>query len=147
MPKLDLHALLLQLRHQPVQSAKELAVCDRLPRAVLVAVALPLGDPRRHAFDQVLRIGLDDDLLPFFALSAAFRLQDERVLEGADRRAQFGHLAGWVQVRVQHKALVAARPLPKVHSCSGSRARPAVVGTRPVDGDDEAAVVGRVLMA
>lgn len=106
IPELDLHVI-LQLLEQGINDPPQLRVRNSVTAGLLPAIFLPLRQPLRHALDDIVRVGLDDQrvqrvshLVVLGRVDLPVGIQDENASQGLQTSLELGGLRS-VLVTVQ----------------------------------------------
>lgn len=106
IPELDLH-IILQLLQYGINDPPQLCIRNSVTTGLLPAILLPLWQPFRHALDDIVRVGLDDErvqrvshLVVLGRVDLPVGIQDENASEGFQTSLELGSLRS-VLVTVQ----------------------------------------------
>jgi len=132
---------------QPIEFAEEPLIAKMATLSVHVPILAPGGDPRRHAVDQVSRVGFDDDLRDVaFVNEMAAGEHLGKSSQGVDGCAEFSALAG--RPRILHlEGLVVVRVDVEEDAASSDGFWTTVVATGAIGGDDDCVAVGGEVVA
>jgi hypothetical protein len=145
-PETCLDAEVVNLATEVVKLPDKVFVENGLTGGTHVAVSTPLDDPVGQAVDHVRGVGFDDNIVDAVRVRE-FTVEEEvsKVAESADGGGELSALTGWVvSVTELERPIVPVVGAP-VDTASREGVLVAVVSTRTVSGDEDAA--SRVVLA